>query len=520
MRENLPVTQLEYDFPATDILVSTTDLQGRITHCNHAFEATSGFSYDELMGQPHNLVRHPDMPPEAYADMWGTIGRGRPWTGIVKNRRKNGDHYWVQANVTPIMEDHKPKAYMSVRFKPTREQVQNAEALYARIAAQRASGRHTFKLHAGNLRPLGWRDTFGRLHRLTLTQRLGAALGLLGLTLMVPHALDWDSASTLSAQLALLVVGGSTLLWWFSHRFAISLALADEFAGDLAGCNLTTHLSMQHIGPITSLMRRLWQTQMNLRATIGDVREEIQRVSHMTEDVSRSSHELSSRTEAQAASLEETASAMEQLAGTVRQTAETALQVSQQSGVSTEVARRGGGAVQQVGQSMQAIQQSSHKVSDIIAVIEGIAFQTNILALNAAVEAARAGEQGRGFAVVAAEVRSLAQRSATAAKEVRELIGASVDQVAHGSRQMQDAGHTIQEVVDSVNRVSALIHQISSATHEQSIGIAQVNEAVSQLDSATQQNASLGEESAASAEALNQSTVTLARAVQVFRMPS
>jgi aerotaxis receptor len=235
--------------------------------------------------------------------------------------------------------------------------------------------------------------------------------------------------------------------------------------------------------------------------------------------VSRSSQDLSARTEAQAGSLETTASSMEQLASTVRQTADMAEQVSRQSAQSTQVAQRGGEAVQAVGASMQAIEVSSKKVGEIIAVIEGIAFQTNILALNAAVEAARAGEQGRGFAVVATEVRSLAHRSSTAAKEIRELIGASVQQVANGSGQMRSAGQTMHEVVDSVAQVSALIQQISSATKEQSTGIAQVNQSVNQLDTATQQNAALSEESAAAAIAMNQSTATLRRSVGVFRLP-
>jgi aerotaxis receptor len=258
---------------------------------------------------------------------------------------------------------------------------------------------------------------------------------------------------------------------------------------------------------------------MNLRAAIGDVRFEIEEISQMTEEVSRSSQDLSARTEAQASSLETTASSMEQLASTVRQTADMAEQVSQQSALSTQVADRGGEAVQAVGASMQAIETSSKKVGEIIAVIEGIAFQTNILALNAAVEAARAGEQGRGFAVVATEVRSLAHRSSTAAKEIRELIGASVQQVANGSGQMRAAGQTMHEVVDSVGQVSALIQQISNATKEQSVGIAQVNQSVNQLDTATQQNAALSEESAAAATALNQSTATLRRSVEVFRLP-
>lgn len=519
MVENFPVTQQEYDYPSDTILVSTTDLQGRITHCNHAFEATSGFSYEELIGQPHSLVRHPDMPPEGFYDLWATIGRGRPWTGIVKNRRKNGDHYWVMANVTPIMAGGKPKAYMSVRYKPTRDQISAAEALYNQVRAQRESGRHTFKLHAGAVRQLGWRDGLGKLHRLTLTQRLGIAIGVLGGITMGVHELGMSYMTTILAQAIWLVVGGSALLYWFHNQFTVCLNEIDRFAGDLAGCNLTTTMDPVHIGPFTSLARRLSQIQMNLHATIGDVRTEIEEITQMTEEVSRSSQDLSARTEAQASNLETTASSMEQLASTVRQTADMAEQVSLQSAQSTQVAQRGGEAVQAVGASMQAIETSSKKVGEIIAVIEGIAFQTNILALNAAVEAARAGEQGRGFAVVATEVRSLAHRSSSAAKEIRDLIGASVHQVTEGSHQMRDAGQTMHEVVDSVAQVSALIQQISSATKEQSIGIAQVNQSVNQLDTATQQNAALGEESAAAATALNQSTATLRRSVEVFRLP-
>ncbi len=142
--------------------MSTTDARGHITHCNTAFAEVSGYSYDELMGQPHNLIRHPDMPPEAFKDMWATIGRGRPWSGIVKNRRANGDHYWVEANVTPILDNGKPVGYMSVRFRPTREQVAAAEALYAKVAQERASGHHTFKLHAGRVRPWAGATPSGR----------------------------------------------------------------------------------------------------------------------------------------------------------------------------------------------------------------------------------------------------------------------------------------------------------------------------------------------------------------------
>lgn len=518
MRENFPVTQREYNFADDAILVSTTDLTGRITHCNNAFEVTSGYAYDELMGQPHNLVRHPDMPPSAYADMWATIGRGRPWTGIVKNRRKNGDHYWVQANVTPIMENGKPKAYMSVRFKPSRTQVDAAQALYAKIAEEEKSSRRTFKLHAGNVRQLGWRDWLGALNRLTLTQRLGIATVVLGVGLILPAAMGMAGIGAVMAQVIWLVLGGGAMLFWFNNQFSTALSEADRFAGDLAGCNMTTGIDLAHVGPMTSLLRRLWQVQLNVRATISDLREEIEHINQMSSEVSRSSHDLSARTETQARSLDQTAHAMQELSKTVHHTADTAAQVSQQSTQSTLVAARGGEAVKQVGQSMVAIERSSQQVSEIIGVIESIAFQTNILALNAAVEAARAGEQGRGFAVVASEVRTLAQRSAKAAKEIRTLIGASVEQVSQGSVQMRSAGQTIEEVVASVQQVSQLIEQIGAATHAQSDGISQVNQSVAHLDTVTQKNAALGEESASSADELRQSTVTLSRAVQVFRL--
>ena len=171
MRVNLPVTNNEYDFPADELLMSTTDTKGVLTHCNAAFARVSGFTMEELMGQPHNMIRHPDMPPEAYKDMWSTIGRGRSWTGFVKNRRKNGDFYWTQAHVTPIMRQGKPVGYMSVRTKPTREQVQAAEALYARVKQERGSGRQTIRIHAGGVRSTSLWDHLRKRYRSGRTLR-------------------------------------------------------------------------------------------------------------------------------------------------------------------------------------------------------------------------------------------------------------------------------------------------------------------------------------------------------------
>ncbi|NDG50626.1 MAG: PAS domain S-box protein, partial [Rhodospirillales bacterium] len=490
-------------------LVSTTDTKGNITHCNHAFVSVSGFSYDELIGQSHNLVRHPDMPPEAYKDMWQTIGRGRPWTGMVKNRRKNGDHYWVQANVTPILENGKPKGYMSVRIKPTAEQVRAAEALYAQMRLWRETGRKrtAFVLRSGEVRYTGLRGLAGRLRRITITSRLGFGLAGMVLLGMVPELLDvlglhLEPLEQVGLQLASLVLGALLLLGWFSRSFGTAIRAAEHFADDLAGCNLTTTVATNFAPPMNSLVRSMRQIQINLQAVVGDVRGEIDTFTQSAAEIAAGGLDLSARTESQASSLEETAASMEELSSTVKQTAATAAQVATQSDASTSVVARGGDAVHKVGEAMRAIDGSSAKVRDIIGVIEGIAFQTNILALNAAVEAARAGEQGRGFAVVASEVRALAQRSGVAAKEIRDLIAQSTEQITEGTKQMNHAGETIDEVVRSVRDVGALIRQITNATHEQSIGIAQVNEAVTQLDTVTQQNAALVEQSAASAEGL------------------
>ncbi|MGD9550061.1 MAG: methyl-accepting chemotaxis protein [Burkholderiaceae bacterium] len=521
MRINLPVTQREYDYPGEELLMSTTDAKGRITHCNAAFVRVSGYDFAELMGQPHNIVRHPDMPPEAFADMWATLGNGRSWMGIVKNRRKNGDHYWVRAFVTPLMEGGKPKGYMSVRAKPTREEVREAQALYERIKAEREAGRRTLRLHAGRVRRVGWRDLPGRLHRATPTMRMAAMLlGLVALTLL-PLWLGWQDGKLVLFQFFALLLGGGFIVWRFHRNVTQSLQQANLLARDIAGCDLTTALqwNMDAVRtPMVMLTERLQQIQINLRAVVGDARHEIAGFGSISAELAQGAQDLSARTEAQASSLEETAAAMEQLASTVQQSAETTQRIQQQSEHSAALARSGGAAVQSVGAAMQAIESSARQMQQIIGAIEGIAFQTNILALNAAVEAARAGEQGRGFAVVASEVRALAQSSAAAAREIRALIGTSNAQVGQGAGQMREADEAIAQVVHSVEQVNALIGHVTGAAREQALGIAQVNQAVNDMDRVTQQNAALVEESAAAATAMNGNAGILGRTLAVFRL--
>jgi aerotaxis receptor len=518
MRVNLPVSQRNYDFPGDELLVSVTNTKGEITHCNPAFVRVSGYSYEELMEQPHNLIRHPDMPAAAFKDMWRTIAHGYPWTALVKNRRKNGDHYWVRANVTPIMEEGRPRGYLSVRTKPAAAEIEAAETLYARMRVEAESGRVTLRLRGGQLRRLGLAGLWDRRSDLGLVARMALMLGALGLAAMLPDMLGWQGGLAWGARLAVLAAGTGFVLWRFQQGCVAGLEQASRFAADIASCQLGTDLSHGYSGAMGAMMQRLQQIQINLRAVVGDVRTEMRGFATTAHEIAQGSFDLASRTESQATSLQQTAASMEEISGTVAQTADTAQLMAQESDQSRQVAGRSGTAIAEVGSAMEHIRGSSRRMGEIIGVIESIAFQTNLLALNAAVEAARAGEQGRGFAVVAGEVRALAQRSASAAKEISGLINRTVDGINDGNARMDAAGRTIDGMVDAVGRVSDLVHQISIATREQSIGIAQVNEAVAQLDAVTQQNAALVEQSAGAAGSLRSSAQTLERSLDVFTL--
>ena len=890
MRSNLPVTDKEVLLTPDSMIVSKTDLKGRITFINRDFLEISGFTESELIGEPHNIVRHPDMPVEAFADLWRTLKEGRPWTGLVKNRCKSGDYYWVLANATPLFENGQVVGYMSVRSMPPRDQVAAAESAYRAFREGKAAGLaiRDGKVVKSAFSLLNW------LANRTIAQRVGTLFGLLATGMvvvgamgiyevtesntklstvyedrvvplkqlkevadayavsivdlshktrdgaesfesalgkveqaqkvindqwknyvstyltddekklvgeaealmkqagatteklknilrekdkealtafaakelypsidpisdkiselavlqqdvakaMVNHAkedaaslrlkmialiailavfasaitvamirgirtpidqivkffralsegrtdavLDYDRKDELlricesarplliksgfdlnearvaadeslrlkigldnvatnvmlanaqfeiiymnhslvkmfevaesaiksvlpnfdrhtligtnidvfhknpahqremlarlnGAHGAQLSLGGRTFaltvtpvidpkgarlgyaVEWRDRTGEVSIEkqIADVIAaagkgdlqarlntaelsgffrtlgegingllesngrvlhdlgatfGRLATGDLTQKMDQNYVGALAEAVDNANQTVDAMREIAVSIKDATDAINTAAKEIASGNQDLSSRTEEQASSLEETASSMEQLTSTVKQNADNAKQANELASSAQQVAIKGGEVVGQVVGTMSAIHQSSSKIADIIGVIDGIAFQTNILALNAAVEAARAGEQGRGFAVVATEVRNLAQRSAAAAKEIKGLISDSVEKVETGNRLVDQAGRTMEEVVTAIKRVAKIMSDISEASREQSSGIEQVSLAVSQMDEVTQQNAALVEEAAAAAESLEEQADNLSRAVSIFKL--
>ncbi|GAB3397481.1 methyl-accepting chemotaxis protein [Massilia agilis] len=513
MRRNLPVTDVEYVLKDHETIVSKTDLKGKITYANQEFIDISGFSAEELLGSPHNLVRHPDMPPAAFADMWATLKSGKAWSGLVKNRCKNGNFYWVQANAAPLYENGQLVGYTSIRSKPAREQVEAAQQIYHAINA----GSEDILIREGAVIRRSWRTPLSRLGQWSVRAKIMAPHLLLG-AMFVPSVLS-DGAGTglrVAGVLGITICAVSAaLLVRAVLRPLQSLRedVARMSSGDMAG-----HIRVDGKDEAGQLAETLRVLQTNVKVLIGQIREATLVVAQGTAGIASGNADLAARTEGQAAALEETAASMNQLTSTVKGNEDNAHRAQAEIATAAQMAGKGGQAVSEVVNKMQLIRESSRRIEEIISVVDDIAFQTNILALNASVEAARAGEQGRGFAVVAAEVRNLAQRSATAAKEIKHLIRDASGHVDDGASSVEQAGQTMEQIVGQVERVALYMSDICSASREQSQGIEQVNQAIIQMDGATQQNAALVEQAAASSAQMRSLAEELARLAACFRL--
>ncbi len=528
------------------------DLKGTITHANDLFCSTLGYSFDEIKGQHHSMFIDPvhRASPE-YRAFWEKLGRGEFDAGQYKRFGKGGREVWIQASYNPICDEMgRPFKVVKYATDITAAKLQAADYEGQLSAISKAQAVIEFSLDG---RILHANDNFLKGLGYSLDEIKGQHHGMFvdpSYRQSVEYRMFWEKLGRGefdSGQYKRYAKGGREI--WIQASYnpildlngkafkvvkyatdvteqvraseALQRAVAETQAvvGGAQAGDLSQRIPLEgKNGSIRDLCNGVNELVENMASVVGRIKGATEAINTAAREIASGNADLSARTEQQAASLEETASSMEELTSTVKQNAENAKQANQLAMGASDVARKGGQVVSEVVTTMSAINESSKKIVDIISVIDGIAFQTNILALNAAVEAARAGEQGRGFAVVAAEVRSLAQRSAGAAKEIKTLIGDSVEKVGNGAKLVDQAGKTMEEIVTSVKRVTDIMSEISAASQEQSQGIEQVNQTVTQMDEVTQQNAALVEESAAAARSLEEQAAGLVGAVAQFRI--
>ena len=509
MRRNSPVTQNEYLLNEGATLMSTTTPQSHITYANSAFIAASGYKEEALIGEPHNTIRHPDMPPEAFGDMWFTLQQGESWTGLVKNRRQNGDHYWVRANVTPVYHNDNLTGYISVRNIPPRAEIAACEALYQQVRNKKLKSHRFYK---GVLVRRGLLSLLSLFKTLSIRKRVNYGLGLTALAIITMFTFINGIAAHLAGVSSVFILLG----WYLNAQLCRPLKnIVNQMQCVVSG-RKTDYYHFDRVDEIGLMMRLVNQSGLNLHSLVDDVGTQISGISDISQRVATEGAALQARTEETGDDLRQTAAAVEEIASAVKQTAETAADATAMADSTRTSAHDGEAIMKQAIGMMESIARDNGQIVDIIGVIDRIAFQTNILALNAAVEAARAGEAGRGFAVVAAEVRNLAQHSASAAKEIKILIEKNVASVNAGVHMVGQTETHLTAMTGNVMSMSALIKEIGHATREQTRALTLINASIARIGVMTHNNSGMADQVTQAANHLTRRTTRLQQAIAVF----